>query len=247
MPVQVPFQNYFGGKSAEGTYQTIINHIPPHRVYMTLFAGNDGILKHIRPAEWSIINDINPDVIAAWTATGIGVMGGYELRCMDALTFLQGEINDLQWYRQREHIFIYLDPPYLSKSLKGQQPVYKHEFDTPQEHSLLLNRIVKLTGYKIMISHYPCSQYDTALIGAGWNYLDFKSKTRKGMADERIYFNYELDGNLHDYNYIGKNYREREKISRQKKNFFAKLDRLPPLLRNAMLQEYELQHRNKQR
>src|SRR5215217_1661753 len=46
---------YFGGKSGSGTYQTIINQIPPHRVYIELFGGMAGIFRHKREAQYSLI------------------------------------------------------------------------------------------------------------------------------------------------------------------------------------------------
>jgi DNA adenine methylase len=241
---KVPYQNYFGGKSGAGTYQKIINHIPPHRVFLTLFAGNCGIFKYIRPAEWSVINDIDPDVMEAWAATGLILQGDIKLSNKDARAFLREDINDLEYYRQKQHLFIYLDPPYLMETRRSQLEIYKHEM-TVEQHIDLLSIISARPDLKIMISHYPCDLYDTML--AGWNTFDFESKTRKGMATERIYYNYELDGRLHDYSYIGQNFRVREKYKRIKTNFFLKLDRMEPLLRNALLQEYELKHRKKLR
>lgn len=241
---KVPFQNYFGGKSGAGTYQKIINHIPPHRVFLTLFAGNCGIFKYIRPAEWSIINDIDADVMEAWAATGLVLQGDIKLSNKDARTFLREDINDLEYYRQKQHLFIYLDPPYLVRTKRSQLEIYKYTM-TEAEHVELLTIVAARPDLKIMISHYPCDLYDTML--AGWNTFDFESKTRQGMATERIYYNYELDGRLHDYSYIGQNFRVREKYKRIKTNFFLKLDRMEPLLRNALLQEYDLKHRKKLR
>lgn len=242
--IKQPFENFFGGKSVTGTYQPIINHIPPHRIRFILFLGNGGIHAQLRPAEFHVLNDLDNDVTKAWDATGIGLQGDTQLLNMDALTFLRYDINHLEYQKQRHHTFIYLDPPYLMETRKGQHDVYKHEMTTEQ-HEELLSLITAMRDHKIMISHPSCKLYDSML--STWNKYDFQSKTRHGLQDERIYFNYELDGHLHDYSYIGKNFRIREKYKRITTNFFAKLDRLDPLLRNAMLQEYELQYRNKLR
>lgn len=231
-----PFQNYFGGKSGSGTYQQIINHIPPHRLRVILFAGNCGIHTNMREAEFHVINDLDTDVVAAWDATGLGVRGDYRLLNMDALTFLRCDIKTPEYERQKKHTFIYLDPPYLMETRKGQLPVYKHEM-TVEQHTDLLTHINAMRDHKIMISHYPCDLYDTLL--PGWHTFDFLSTIRKGQALERIYYNYELDGHLHDYQYIGGNFRERERHKRIKVNWFKKLDAMEPLLRNAILQEYE--------
>lgn len=242
----VPFQNYFGGKSGAGTFQSIINHIPPHRVFMALFAGNCGIFKNMRRAEWSVINDIDSDVFKAWYETGIWVPGDVRLENKDARDFLRYDIRSAEYSRLLKDTFVYLDPPYLMSTRRGQLDVYSHEFATEKQHIELLDIVTTLPqGVKVMISHYPNKLYDDSL--TDWHKFDFKSKTRKGLADERIYMNYELDGHLHDYSYIGQNFRVREKYKRIKTNFFLKLDRMEPLLRNAMLQEYDLEHRNKKR
>jgi DNA adenine methylase len=245
VPNSTPFQNYFGGKSGAGVYQSIINHIPPHRVFMTLFAGNCGVFKYMRRAEWSIINDLDYQVFEKWHATGLWVNGDVRILNKDALTFLTGDLKDAEYQRQWKHTFIYLDPPYLKSSRRGQLDVYDKQLSELQ-HIELLDIVLALPKeIKVMISHYPCPLYDEKL--KGWQIFDFEAKTRQGMATERIYMNYQLDGHLHDYSYIGSNFRVREKYKRIITNFFLKLDRMEPLLRNAMLQEYELQHRNKVR
>jgi hypothetical protein len=86
-----------------------------------------------------------------------------------------------------------------------------------------------------MISHYPCELYDNEL--AGWIWHDYKSMTRHGLADERIYMNYPTPTVLHDYSYIGTNFTKRQTLKRSKTNILNKLDRLDPLLRNAVLAE----------
>ncbi len=40
---------------------------------------------------------------------------------------------------------------------------------------------------------------------------------------------------LHDYRYLGDDYRERERLAKIKRNLLGKLKRLPPLERYAML------------
>ena len=68
-----------------------------------------------------------------------------------------------------------------------------------------------------MISHYPCDLYDSIL--KNWNRFDFKSTTRRGLATDSIYYNYDLDGHLHDYSYIGANFRERESLQPAEEKF----------------------------
>ena len=84
-----------------------------------------------------------------------------------------------------------------------------------------------------MFSHYPTPLYDEML--AGWHTHDFYSTTRQGQALERIYYNYELTGQLHDYSFIGEDFRQRERKTRIVNNMVKKIDRLEPDLRNRIL------------
>jgi D12 class N6 adenine-specific DNA methyltransferase len=65
--------SYPGGKNGAGVYQTIINQIPPHRVYIEAFAGSGAVLRHKRPAQISYAIDRDPAVVAALTSTIGGV------------------------------------------------------------------------------------------------------------------------------------------------------------------------------
>jgi site-specific DNA-adenine methylase len=225
------YSNYFGGKSGNGTYQTIINHIPPHKYFYSLFLGNCGVTRFIRPAEINYLNDIDKRITDAWEATRLP--GNYKISNQPALTFLSiiAESCDTAG----EH-FIYLDPPYKLSSRKSAVKVYKFEL-TDSDHSDLLSQIVAMAakGFNIMISHYPDREYDQVL--SSWHTHDFYSTIRNGVALERIYYNYELTEQLHDYSFIGEDFREREALARVKKNFVKKLNRLPAQLRAAILQE----------
>ena len=125
MQTKKPFQTYDGGKSGNGTYHNIINHIPPHRVRYLLTAGNCGIHHNIKPAEFHIINDIDPEVIKAWEATGIGLRGDYRFYNIDARNFLRYDIHEKEFARQYKHSFMYLDFPYLFSSRKNQLDMYR--------------------------------------------------------------------------------------------------------------------------
>ena len=60
-------ENYFGGKGASGTYQTIINEIPPHDNYIEPFLGAGNILRRKLPAK--SINkglDLDKNIIDIW-------------------------------------------------------------------------------------------------------------------------------------------------------------------------------------
>ncbi|WP_241754008.1 hypothetical protein [Xanthomonas translucens] len=78
---------YPGGKGGAGVYQTIINNIPPHDIYIESHLGGGNILERKRPAVRSIGIDIDREVIQAWQQLGLD---GLELHCGDAVAWLEG-------------------------------------------------------------------------------------------------------------------------------------------------------------
>lgn len=104
---------YFGGKSGSGTYQTIINQIPPHDVFVSGFLGHCGILRHKRPASFNIGVELNPDVVADWKEhSNLKIYNNCFLDSLWILNRLKGDI------------FIYLDPPYPYSSIKSKRDRY---------------------------------------------------------------------------------------------------------------------------
>lgn len=218
---------YPGGKSIEGVYQTIINQIPPHDTFIDCFVGMGGILRNIAPAERNIGIEIDPITYAAWEGEGLGHL----VLNMDALHFLTEYRNAYEG----ERVFCYLDPPYL-RSVRSYQKekIYRHEFDTPEQHAKLLELITHMpANWMMAISHYQCKQYDQAL--KGWRRIEYKSPTHAGYRIDSLYMNYAEPVELHDYRYLGSNFREREKIRRQQRRWKAKLQNMPALQRYALL------------
>ncbi len=64
----------------------------------------------------------------------------------------------------------------------------------------------------------------------------FEAQTRGGRpATEHVWFNYPEPIKLHDYSYLGKNFRERERIKRKKQRWVTRIERMPMLERRAPL------------
>lgn len=61
-----PEGSYFGGKGAAGTYQTLVNEIPPHDVYVAPFLGFDSVLRRLKPARETIGCELDPQALSAW-------------------------------------------------------------------------------------------------------------------------------------------------------------------------------------
>jgi DNA adenine methylase len=89
-----------------------------------------------------------------------------------------------------------------------------------------------------MISSYWSPEYDIAL--NGWRLETFHATTRGGrVATECVWLNFPPPLELHDYRYLGRGYRERERIRRKQRRWRAKLQAMPPIERYAMLSVLE--------
>lgn len=228
------YNSYFGGKNSNGTYQTIINRIPPHDVFMSLFLGNCAVARHIRPAKVNVLNDLDFEVYKKWQA--LDMPYEYTLFNKNAIDLLGDFVG--QSKLDNPNTFIYLDPPYLLSTRSSKSKGYKQQMNET-DHAQLLSKITAI-GSRVMISHYPNELYNDAL--RGWNVHDFYSLTHNGMRLERLYYNYEVTDQLHDYRYLGDDFRERERNTRIINNMVKKLACLEPALRNAIVERLLLNH-----
>jgi len=216
---------YKGGKSGAGVYQQIINQIPPHDVYISAFAGHDAVLCNIKPAACSIAIDLDAAVVDWWLARpGVIAIRG------DAISLLSSMIA--KYSDGGSKIFVYVDPPYLMETRSSKRKLYTYEFGDADQHEKLL-AVLKSLPCMVAISGYWSSLYSTRL--QGWRTIDFNAKTRVGVAREWLWMNYPEPAALHDYRYLGNNFREREKITRQKRRWQARLLRMDKLQRYALL------------
>jgi DNA adenine methylase len=216
---------YPGGKGGDGVFQTLINLIPPHDVYIEAFLGGGAIMRHKRPAARSIGVDRNPAVIEEWKRTAA------RLKRPDiALHSCDGE-GFLRRYAFTGREFVYCDPPYLPET-RAKFPVYEYEM-AEEEHRGLLGLLSALPC-PVMLSGYWSPLYAEAL--ADWHAVRFAAATRGGrLGDEWVWMNYPPPTELHDYRFLGRNYRDRERIKRQQARWTAKFKNLPLLERRALL------------
>ena len=154
----------------------------------------------------------------------------WEFRCEDAIDFL---------YRLelecRGDEFIYLDPPYLRETRANGKRIYRHEMSLT-DHINLLEAALRL-DCMVAISGYWSELYADTL--SGWRVASWTARTRQGVATEYLWMNYPEPTRLHDYRYLGDTYRERDRIKRKKKRWVAKLQRMEPLERYALLAALE--------
>lgn len=84
-----------------------------------------------------------------------------------------------------------------------------------------------------MISGYESSLYLEYL--SDWSSHSFQAKTHSGTAIEWVWMNYSQPKELHDYQFLGDNFRERERIKKRTKRWLSRLKKLPTLERQALL------------
>lgn len=213
--------HYPGGKSGLGVFQKYINNMPPHDVYIETHLGGGGLMRRKRPAKQNIGIDIDPKVMELWSKIEEPKV---ELYKEDAILFLKR-------YKFTGREFVYCDPPYLRETRYDSGKLYKYEYTTTQ-HIELLETIKKIPAM-VMISGYESTLYKTYL--EGWRSYSFLAKTHKSTAIEWIWMNYPPPLELHDYRYLGNNFREREKLKLSIKSWEKKFKKMSVLQRRALL------------
>jgi len=252
---------YPGGKNQH--YQKIINRIPPHETYIETHLGSGAVMRHKRPARLNVGIELNPDVLAKTAvsivgngdteassdaAMGAAIVGNGETEAslnlaMLAIIAKNGDADGYKFFRMDAaqwlrlfpftgNEFIYADPPSLMHPRRCQRPLYDFEY-TDKQHEELLETLLTLPC-PVMVSGYWSELYADRL--AGWHTFQFQAMTRGGsMATEWLWMNYPPPTALHDYSYLGRNFRERERIKRKKTRWVERLKRTEGLERQAIL------------
>jgi site-specific DNA-adenine methylase len=214
-------ESYPGGKGGAGTYQKIINNMPPHQTYIEAFVGGGSVFKRKKAADTNIIIDADSRVIDSWEKSGLPA--AVTAICGDAISFLKN-------YDWQGGELVYCDPPYVISSRTGGE-LYDHEF-TDEQHEKLLD-VLNSLPCKVMISGYHSKLYASRL--KNWHLTTFGSMTRRGMALEHLWCNFPPPIELHDYQYLGDDYRERERIRKKVNRWTNKLETMPKLERQAIM------------
>ena len=215
--------NFPGGKGR--TYQKYINLMPPHDVYIESHLGGGAIMRYKKSAKRNIGIEADPEIIEILNRNQID----FELIHGDAVTFLKN-----YFFTGQE--LVYCDPPYLRETRKKYYPLYKYEYSQSQHIELL--EVIKSLPCMVMISGYESSLYIESL--KNWHTHSFQAATHHGMATEWIWMNYSKPVQLHDYRYLGDNFREREKIKLKLKRWAARFKSMPILERQALLSALQI-------
>jgi hypothetical protein len=246
---------YQGGKSQPGAYHTLINLMPPHRVYIEAFLGGGAVMRYKKPAEINIGIDLDRSVISRWPppaetgrvdrhavelprlagngASAVAVRNGHSAERARWRFLSTDALRFLKTYQFTGDELVYCDPPYLlSARSQVTENYYRHEMSDLQHRDLL--RILRQLKCKVMISGYASHLYSTLL--KGWNEVTYTAWThRHEPRTEHVWFNYPQPVALHDYRYLGTNYRERQDIRRQQMRWKRKLEKMPLVKRQALL------------
>ncbi|WP_316866162.1 DNA adenine methylase [Ralstonia mannitolilytica] len=201
---------YAGGKGGAGVYQTIINLMPHHDVYIEAFVGGGNVLERKRKAALSIVIDRDAAVCEHWERSGAAdiVVNG------DAVSWL----SSYSWTGRE---LVYCDPPYVH-STRSRRDMYQFEM-TDDQHRELVSVLLTVPA-AVMLSGYCNPIYDELL--AGWHRVDFQAMTRGGLRTESLWLNYEPPAVPFDLAYVGENFRERERIKRKRERWRAKLEKM---------------------
>lgn len=211
---------YPGGKGR--AYHRIISLMPPHATYIETHLGGGSILRRKRPARRSFAIDMDERVVASWRASGL-----------DGVEIVQGcAVSFLREFEFVGDELVYSDPPYWPDARRRAR-CYRHDY-TPEDH---LELLATLTGLpcRVMLSGYANSAYDETL--SGWKRHAVANQTQAGPVEEVLWTNFTPDHRLHDYSYVGENFRERERIRRGRHTQVERLRRAPPIERAAMLSD----------
>jgi hypothetical protein len=249
--------SYPGGKNGAGVFQTIINGMPPHGVYLEPFLGGGAVMRLKRPARLNIGLDLDPDVVRSFGCWPVGTLPAPSAVFGDASSrrppspvpargsghagfgegaprfkFFRGDAFDfLRGYSFTGTELVYCDPPYMHET-RGRADLYRYELRDWQHRDLL--KIIKRLPCAVMISGYWTALYAEYL--KKWRLTTFNTTNRAGaLTTECVWSNFPEPVALHDYRYLGDGFRERERIKRKKNRWVRRLERIDGLERRALL------------
>ena len=194
---------YPGGKGGAGVLQTIINQQPPHEIYIEPFFGSGAVGRAKRPARVNIGMDLDASTLDSFADAG---SRGFSLHCANALGFLK------RFAFAGLRAGLLRDPPYLMSTRRSQDAIYNFEM-TERDHLRLLEILTSLPCMVQLSGYDSPSLYRSHL--RDWRLVQFQAATRHGMRTECLWMNYDVPEALHDYRFLGSDFRERERIGRK--------------------------------
>jgi DNA adenine methylase len=244
-------RGYPGSKGGVGVIQTIINNIPPCDTFIEAFAGTGFVTHSLRPAASRTLIDVDAAVCETLRLSFIGPRQktvdqfAWDFGAAETAANASGlriiRADAVRWLETHRRQFgprtvIYFDPPYLvNRHGEERRDYYQHEFKNPEQHVELLKLCERLSEQDVvcLISGYRCPLYDSLL--STWRRIDYTTATRRGAVVESLWCNFPEPWALHDYRYLGKNFRERERIKRKQKRWRNRLETMNAIERAGII------------
>jgi len=208
-----------GGKGL--SFREIINLMPPHRRYVETHLGAGAVLRRKRPAAETIGIEIDPAVVERWRALSLPDLCLIEGDAHIVLPELALDDADL----------VYCDPPYHPETRRSRRHYYRFDYDEAA-HEALLDLLLSLRC-RIILSGYRNDLYDARL--SDWIRTDYLALTHRGQVIESAWTNFEPGPPLHDYTYIGADFRERERLRRRASGLARRIGSAEPIELHAAL------------
>jgi len=209
---------YPGGKGR--TYQHVINVMRPHSRYIETHLGAGAVMRNKRPAKVNIGIELDQRVVERWARIArpdVKIIHGDAMQILTCLTVDAGDL-------------IYCDPPFHPATRRRPRS-YRHDLSAA-DHERLLDVLAGLRC-DVVLSGYANELYERRLVG--WTRTDFQTRTHAGAVTESIWTNFQPGSVLHDYRFVGSNFRERERFRRRAGRLVGELGRAAELELNAAL------------
>jgi len=193
----------------------IINEMPPHNLYLEPFLRSNSVLQWKRKARSNIGVSQDPEVVTA--AISQFRSRGYLICGDDAIAFLKS----YRWLHSEGAELVYCNPPGIDKTNQRESAASYHQY--------LLDTL-KTLPCMVMITGTWSKLYEHEL--SSW-----RSITYMGIdgVQEFLWMNFQKSFALHDYRFVGADFREREQLKKKAARWRERLADMPPLERYALL------------
>lgn len=206
-------KNYPGSKGKSGHLQQIVSLIPQCKTFIEAMAGSAVISNYmIDLVDLIVINDYDSSLNHPSQLHYIDLVAKYD-------------------YSDPRNTVFYFDPPYLMETRSWKGKLYNIDWNKKDHQEFIaMSTVVKSN---CMISHYPCSMYDTAF--KKWRKHYYKAMTRAGVRTECVYMNFPPPTHLACCSVVGNNHTHRQQIKRKLQRLITKIQSLPIAEQQAII------------
>lgn len=208
--------HYPGAKNNSGFFQFFMNILPKHSIFIEGCAGSGVIAANIYDRSKVILIEIDDITEAQLRKT---MPPAISIRHTSIFKY----IDEHPEIFSNPSVVLYLDPPYPFPARRSGANLYRHEWSLNDHRKMI--RKVRHLKCKIMISTRQNDLYSRCF--AGWHQHNFYTVDRAGGTVEIVYTNFDpATLELFSYDYLGRNFVERQFLSRQCDRMKAKFQKL---------------------